>query len=45
MKTTEHKKLTSNWLRIIGIVTAIVIILVFLDFALGGILSGWNMPR
>ena len=36
---------TKKLFIIIGIITAIVVILVFLDFALGGVLAGWNNPR
>jgi len=31
--------------KIIGIIAAIVVIIVFLDFALGGFLAGWNNPK
>ena len=40
---TEIK--TKKLFIIIGIIAAIVVILVFLDFALGGVLVGWNNPR
>ncbi len=40
---TEIK--TKKLFIIIGIIAAIVVILVFLDFALGGVLAGWNNPR
>ncbi len=36
---------TKKLFIIIGIIAAIVVILVFLDFALGGVLAGWNNPR
>jgi len=31
--------------KIIGIIAAIVVIIVFLDFAFGSFLTGWNNPK
>ncbi len=36
---------TKKLFKIIGIIAAIVAIILFLDYALGGIFAGWNNPR
>jgi hypothetical protein len=49
IESTTHRiinmKMNKKLFKIIGIIAAIVVILVFLDFALGGILAGWNNPK
>jgi uncharacterized protein YpmB len=32
-------------LKIIGIIVSIIVIVIFLDFALGEFLTGWNNPK
>ena len=32
-------------LRIIGVIVTIIVIVIFLDFALGEFLTGWNNPK
>ncbi len=37
----KHKKL----LKVIGIIFALIVIVMFIDFVLGGMLMGWNNPK
>ncbi len=32
-------------LKIVGIIATIIVIVIFLDFALGEFLNGWNTPK
>lgn len=41
----QYIKMNKKLFKIIGLIAAIVVILVFLDFALGGILAGWSNPK
>ena len=45
MQNRQQTEMKKKLFIIIGIIAAIVVILVFLDFALGGVLAGWNNPR
>ncbi len=31
--------------KVIGIIFAIIVIVMFIDFVLGGIIMGWNNPK
>jgi uncharacterized membrane protein len=39
------KKDNNKYFTILGIVLTIIVIILFLDFALGGFLEGWNNPK
>jgi len=38
-------KMNKKVLKVIGIIFAIIVIVLFLDFVLGGILMDWNNPK
>ncbi|MEI6865814.1 hypothetical protein [Flavicella sp.] len=39
------KKDNPKMIKIVGIIFAIIVIILFIDFALGGFLEGWNNPN
>jgi len=39
---TENSK---KYLKILGIIISIIIILIFLDFIFGNFINGWNNPK
>jgi len=42
---SKHIKMNKKALKIIGIIVSIIVIVIFLDFALGEFLTGWNNPK